>query len=614
MERTIPSTESEEVELYTRTYYSLLRSTAEVQIRTLEEVHSGMKSLLHPGARNAEPDMAAFIYSLLRLPPCMSQVRLVVLGQSADVFTRAGFGNVYTWQDVSATARRRRCFFDGIDTLACFIASRSDIDDIIPLLTAYQIEGNKLHRCLQRLSDPELQTFVPERGNLGSLDTMTDTALGLSKLAEIMEVSEEDLDRLYAVWDKDFGTRLRPIVAAPIHLRVQLLSGSLSEYRRATNSWWNNIEMAMPELRERPVYFVSSNVHSLVNLLTGFALQHQETLVEYLKLPRNAGLLNEWKDIQARRVPSSRENFLYYVLKKYQQTAEGQALAQQQQSFEQANGITRIIGSKRFFEVESQVIDLALVKPETLDPRLCNGLEDQSCAELRSNLGNPELRTFVPERGNPELRSNLSFLSKSDALVLNIDYPLGLAAYNILSSVADAVGSVLGVYIMGKSATLNGVVGDVMIPNVVHDEHSQNTFLFPNCFSAADVTPYLKFGTVLDNQKAVTVQGTFLQTPRYMEVFYREGYTDIEMEAGPYMAAVYEMYRPKRHPMNEIVNLYGLPFDLGIVHYASDTPLGKGKNLGAGSLSYFGMDSTYAASLAILRRVFRMEQTRLGIG
>jgi hypothetical protein len=578
MERTIPSTESEEVELYTRTYYSLLRSTAEVQIRTLEEVHTGMKSLLHPGARNAEPDMAAFIYSLLRLPPCMSQVRLVVLGQSADVFARAGFGNVYTWQEVSATARRRRCFFDGVETLACFIASRSDIDDIIPLLTAYQIEGNKLHRCLQRLSDP------------ASLDTMTETALGLSKLAEILEVSEEDLDRLYAVWDKDFGARLRPIAAAPIHLRVQLLSGSLSEYRRATNSWWNNIEMAMPELRERPVYFVSSNVHSLVNPLTGFALQHQETLVEYLKLPRNAGLLNEWKDIQARRVPSSRENFLYYVLKKYQQTAEGQALAQQQQIFEQIDGITRIVGSKRFFEVESQVIDLSKVKLETLDPRLCDGFGDQSCS------------------------SNLGYLSKSDALVLNIDYPLGLAAYNILSSVADAVGSVLGVYIMGKSATLNGVVGDVMIPNVVHDEHSQNTFLFPNCFSAADVTPYLKFGTVLDNQKAVTVQGTFLQTPRYMDVFYREGYTDIEMEAGPYMAAVYEMYRPKRHPMNEIVNLYGLPFDLGIIHYASDTPLGKGKNLGAGSLSYFGMDSTYAASLAILRRVFQMEQTRLGTG
>ena len=51
MERTIPSTASEEVELYLRTYYSLLRSTAEVQIRTLDEAHAGMKGLLYAKAR-----------------------------------------------------------------------------------------------------------------------------------------------------------------------------------------------------------------------------------------------------------------------------------------------------------------------------------------------------------------------------------------------------------------------------------------------------------------------------------------------------------------------------------------------------------------------------------
>jgi hypothetical protein len=96
-----------------------------------------------------------------------------------------------------------------------------------------------------------------------------------------------------------------------------------------------------------------------------------------------------------------------------------------------------------------------------------------------------------------------------------------------------------------------------------------------------------------------------------MDVIYREGYTDIEMEAGPYLSAIFEMARPKRHPVNEIVNLYNLPFDTGILHYASDTPLGKGKNLGAGTLSYFGMDSTYAATAAILRRIFKQEQARL---
>ncbi len=153
-----------------------------------------------------------------------------------------------------------------------------------------------------------------------------------------------------------------------------------------------------------------------------------------------------------------------------------------------------------------------------------------------------------------------------------------------------------------------------MIPNVVHDEHSQNTYLFPNCFASANVAPYLVYGTVLDNQKAVSVLGTFLQTRHYMDVFYREGYTDIEMESGPYLSAIYEMFRPRRHPINEIVNFYGLPFDLGIIHYASDTPLSKGRNLGAGSLSYFGMDSTYAAGLAILQRIFEMERERLARG
>ena len=66
MERTVPHTASDEVELYLRTYYSLLRSTSDVQILTLEEAHSGMNSLLHPHARDEIPDMSAFLYSLLR--------------------------------------------------------------------------------------------------------------------------------------------------------------------------------------------------------------------------------------------------------------------------------------------------------------------------------------------------------------------------------------------------------------------------------------------------------------------------------------------------------------------------------------------------------------------
>jgi hypothetical protein len=59
--------------------------------------------------------------------------------------------------------------------------------------------------------------------------------------------------------------------------------------------------------------------------------------------------------------------------------------------------------------------------------------------------------------------------------------------------------------------------------------------------------------------------------------------------------------------VEENINFARLPYELGILHYASDTPYTRGKNLGAGSLSYFGMDSTYACSVGIVRRIFENE-------
>jgi hypothetical protein len=573
MERTVPTRASDEIDLYLRTIYSLLRSTTRVRIRTLEEVHAGMNSSLHPLARVNEPDISSMIYAVLRLPACIVDVKAVLLGQSATVFQQSGLNNVESWQEVTARARRRRCFYNGEDLLACYIASRSDIDDVVPMLTAYQIEWNKLHTFLQELTRSEIETL--------SIDSVKD----MESLAAVLRISFQSLFRLVTIWGEDFIPMMLRIHEKTLDLEVQLFSGSLIEYRRATRYWWDNIERQFPNITGRPVYFISSNTHSIPNLLTGFALMHEERLTRFLDSAGDMDLLGEWRDINEQEVPSRPENFLYYILKKYQATPEGKDLIKAQAEYEKKFGIHRF-PSEHAFDVEAEIIELSKLNPETLDPRL-----------------SPE--AFAGQN------ADWSFLKDSDALILNIDYPLGLAAYTLLVKIAEHASPLLGIYVMGKAATLNGRRGDVIIPNVSYDEHSDNTYMYSNCFAASDVSPYLVYGTVMDNQKSVTVLGTYLQNAQVMEVVYREGYTDIEMEAGPYLSAVYELFRPSRHPVNEIVNLYNLPFDLGILHYASDTPLTKGENLGAGTLSYFGVDSTYATSLAILRRIMQLEHDRM---
>ena len=64
---------------------------------------------------------------------------------------------------------------------------------------------------------------------------------------------------------------------------------------------------------------------------------------------------------------------------------------------------------------------------------------------------------------------------------------------------------------------------------------------------------------------------------------------------------------PGRYPMNENVNFSQVPVDFGLIHYASDTPYSRAYTLGARGMSYYGLDSTYASTLAILRRIFARE-------
>jgi hypothetical protein len=559
VDRQPPRTTSNEIDLYIRTYYSLLRSSGDVRVRSFEEAHVWSASSLHPGAQGAEPDLAAFAYSAARLPDCIAHTRRLVLGQSLEQFARAGLP-VETWATVRTRGRRRPLRWDGNGTLAVFVASASDIDDLIPMVTAYQVEWNKLHLRLAGTIDP--------------------AALAEPALAALLRVEVDQLATLRAAFAGGFADGISTVASREIDLTVRLLDGSFSEYQRSALTWWRAIETARPALARRPVYFVSSNTHSLANLLGGYAFAHQEQLLDFIRADDREQLIARFDEAVGKQDDSARANILYYTLRNYLRAAPpADARHAAVQLHDQARGIHTIESPARI-DVTAQVIELSRLSIEDLDPR-----------------------ARVPD---------LDRLQRSDALIVNIDYPLGMAAYHHLAAVAQGTAELRGIYIMGKAATLNGRVGDVMVSKVVHDEHSGNTYLVRNALVADDVWPFMRHGTVLDNQKALTVRSAFLQNRSYMDVFYREGYTVMEMEAGPYLSAMYETISPQRHPKNEIVNQTDLGgTDFGIIHYASDTPYSRRQSLLSKSMSYFGMESTYACALAIARRIFRLEIERM---
>jgi hypothetical protein len=548
---------SDEVELYQRTYNTLLRSSGETQLRVLESSHRAMGSSLHPLADSDEPDLGAFIYAIRRLPDAIAGAHLVIMGQDREVFAANGI-TIDIWEEADAPARRRRWHDDGGGTHAVLLASASDVDDLIPTLVAFQIEWNKLHVRERAAGWPPAEEPSPE------------------ECARTLGGVAEDWSRLREAWGERFAERLRLIAERRMGLRVRMLGGTQVGYARMTRRWWTPVHatLAAEGLADRPMYFVSSNTHSLVNIVTGVARVREAELVAFVEaLPEGDILRQELAAFREGRSQGSWENFLYFVARLYFD-AHGETGRAERRRLEQECGVFHLPSSTAL-RVPAQIVPLSALRPERLDSRLGDVDADR--------------------------------LEASEGVIVNIDYPLGVAAYNILREVAVDSGSLRGVYVLGKAATLNADVGDVMISSVVHDEHSRSTYWLDNAFGVDDIAPDLRFGTGLDNQRAVTVKSTFLQNRAYLDFYYREAFTVVEMEAGPYCNALYEIADADRHPVGEAVNFSKLPVDFGIVHYASDTPYTQARTLGARGLSYYGMDSTYASSLAILRRVLRLE-------
>src|SRR5256886_1775287 len=336
------------VELYVRTYTTMLQSSGDIKIESLVQAHLGMGSVLHPLAAQPQSDMGGLLYAVRRLPAAISHCGRVIMGKSQQGFTAVLAAGILSWEAVKAPARRRRWYHDGDNTLAVLIASTSDIDDLVPTLVAFQIEWNKLHRSLQ------------------------DVGLSDEEARQAAGATPDDWRRLREAWGEQFDANLAAIKNDECRLVLRLIGGSHLGYARNASRWWLPVAAAMDDLgaRDAPIYFVSSNAHSLVNVLTGVARRIENEIVDWIGRS-DRDLDTERRQLQAGHSRASRQNWLYYGARQvFDVHPERERLRKWRAELEAANGVRHISAVGTGVDSAAQVVMLSKLDPEAIDPRV----------------------------------------------------------------------------------------------------------------------------------------------------------------------------------------------------------------------------------------------------
>ncbi len=531
---------------YIQKIHSSLEGGGAVNTSLFVNEHIMLEPVLHAKVTKEAIDIAALTYAILRLPFELLQSEIVFLGQSSRVMERAGIMmGSKAWESTQALARARKAAFnDKKKQLALFIASNSDVEDAVTCMTSLYIELLKLNRKVKNGTALEDAFEIPE---------------DYRKLAEILGIHLSAFETL---------------IQHPIDWKIQLLAGSQLDYSRTVQEWFINIAQSRKKVPvnvyEQPIYFVSSNSHSLMNILSGFPLYKKEAIEKVTE----ERLEKEKIAFEEEGVPF--ENVLYYLSRF---AAKDPKYKKEQKAFEKKYGVYKIAPYHNI-DIEAQIFSIKdLMKNPNIDPRI--GISKKQKKQL----------------------------AQSDALIVNIAYPLGMAAYHILKEVTENAKEVRGVYIMGKAAALNAAVGDVMIPHYVYDHHFRNAIFVHNDFNKDTFKKYVEKQSILDAQKAVTVRGTYLQNMESLQADFKAGRTIIEMEAGPYLNRIYEMLYPERHPQDDTF-LINPDMRLGMAYYVSDTPYRSEVNLGIKRLTWEGLNGTYGISLGIIQDILDTEHTR----
>jgi hypothetical protein len=399
--------------------------------------------------------------------------------------------------------KRRRTAYRVSTHEICMVISRgiSEIYDILTHMTFLFSEAKKIHARMKDDSDNISIEWNELKHTVEHLDELNDTQLdqALWNLSILLGRSYQETKDTYSYLEENkqrsgtnnglfslifnLGKLIEDEITSRENALVIYLQPSLMNvigHQRYGRVWAEDIraKLLSMDLLKRPIHIISANLHSVVNLLYGFAA------------------INKSKTM-------SIEDDLYQFIHQIRTVGE------EIKAYGDAHGLTTVC-DRSGTHIDCQIID---------------------SKRFESLPFHPEISITVPESDQEKpviIVMDYAFGAQAFELMENLLKPIKDADTTVYLNIQS-------ISIMGKAGILTGQKGDIMLATAHVFEGTSDNYIFENDLKARE------FDTTVDvySGPMVTVLGTSLQNRDVLHKFLEDWKTvGLEMEGGHYQRAI----------------------------------------------------------------------------
>jgi CRP-like cAMP-binding protein len=507
---------------------------------------------LHPGALQEEIDWSALSYAIRRLPENLTQVMSWFLTDEVPASYRSYKGH---FRSIPTPGRRREVWeMTPGKNMVLLRNGLSDLLDLVSCLCLYSVEARKIRHKLQR---PDVMEALFHYLNENKPDGEKADEKGAPSLA--LPFSAEEWQKIRRIWPQETVQRMRELTFHHEDFYINLRRQWANYNSRRSEKWTVQLsKAAMTFLGKDPgdlgsdwgVHIISSNTHSITNLLHPFGVKNRDEILAWLENQQPQDAKAHW-DNPMDQVYASLPAYLAAYPSQEPSAKENQEIG--------------------IYELEDTAS--TGIKVQFLCPHFN---QDQ--------LWDPDLPPYPQGK---------------KTLIVNIDYAFGQQAEEILRNLILLFHRRLkSVNILGKAGALQGQRGDVLIPQAFIQQISDRNWSLDNTPLGCKESIEARLpGRTVHVGPLLTVVGTLLQNKSMLNYYHNiYGVTGLEMEGAYYHTQLRRFQEQGILPRNLPQRYF---------YYVSDLPLGHGPDLSKPMTPQEGIPPLYAISRQILETIFK---------